>query len=824
MQDFEKLGVFYLGKLYDLAAKSVKDELLLYDSKDLVTHAVCVGMTGSGKTGLCISLIEEAAIDGVPSILIDPKGDLCNLLLTFPDLAGQDFLPWVNQEDAAKKGFSVQDYANQQAETWQKGLASWGQDSSRIQKLRSTVDLRIYTPGSSAGIQVSILKSFAAPEASLLEDTDLFKDRISTTVTSLLSLVGIDADPIQSREHILLSTIIETIWRQGQNLDLATLIQQVQSPPISKIGVLDIESFYPTKERFSLVMALNNLFASPGFNTWMEGEPLDIKQILYTPEGRPRVAIFSIAHLGDSERMFFVALLMNQILGWMRAQPGTTSLRAIVYMDEIFGYLPPIGNPPSKLPMLTLLKQARAFGVGLVLATQNPVDLDYKALSNAGTWFIGRLQTERDKMRLLDGLQGAATSTSLQFDRQDMENLLSGLGNRVFLMNNVNDDASVVFQTRWALSYLRGPLTRDQIKTLMAPYKTAPAATRPTAGTLEAAAPTVAASAAAVPIAAPVLKSTGQPPAISADVPRFFIPPRGRPPAGSTLYYRPRLLGGAKVNFTDTKTRVDVTQNVVFLTPITDEAIPVEWENADAISLALNDLEKNPSGEAQFAELPAAGSLAKNYTAWTKEFVTWLYGNQELTLMMSPSLKKVSNPGESERDFRLRLQQEFREVRDEAVEKLRQKYAPKSIALKERIRRAEQAVDREADQAKQQKTQAAISIGATLLGAFTGRKKISSSVLGKASTAAGRVSRSMEAQSDISRAKETVEALQQQFNDLQAQFDEEVAALASRIDPATETLEPVVIRPKKTDITVQLVALAWMPHWKDAEGALTVAM
>ncbi len=824
MQDFEKLGVFYLGKLYDLAAKSVKDELLLYDSKDLVTHAVCVGMTGSGKTGLCISLIEEAAIDGVPSILIDPKGDLCNLLLTFPDLAGQDFLPWVNQEDAAKKGFSVQDYANQQAETWQKGLASWGQDSSRIQKLHSTVDLKIYTPGSSAGIQVSILKSFAAPEASLLEDTDLFKDRISTTVTSLLSLVGIDADPIQSREHILLSTIIETMWRQGQNLDLATLIQQVQSPPISKIGVLDIESFYPTKERFSLVMALNNLFASPGFNTWMEGEPLDIKQILYTPEGRPRVAIFSIAHLGDSERMFFVALLMNQILGWMRAQPGTTSLRAIVYMDEIFGYLPPIGNPPSKLPMLTLLKQARAFGVGLVLATQNPVDLDYKALSNAGTWFIGRLQTERDKMRLLDGLQGAATSTSLQFDRQEMENLLSGLGNRVFLMNNVNDDASVVFQTRWALSYLRGPLTRDQIKTLMAPYKTAPAATRPAAGTLEAAAPTVAASAAAVPIAAPALKSTGQPPAISADVPRFFIPPRGRAPAGSTLYYRPRLLGGAKVNFTDAKTRVDVTQNIVFLTPITDEAIPVEWENADAISMALNDLEKNPSGEAQFAEMPTAGSLAKNYTAWTKEFVTWLYGNQELTLLISPSLKKVSNPGESEGDFRLRLQQEFREVRDEAVEKLRQKYAPKSIALKERIRRAEQAVDREADQAKQQKTQAAISIGATLLGAFTGRKKISSSVLGKASTAAGRVSRSMEAQSDISRAKETVEALQQQFNDLEAQFDEEVNALSSRIDPATEMLEPVVIRPKKTDITVQLVALAWMPYWKDAEGALTVAM
>jgi hypothetical protein len=825
MQDFEKLGVFYLGKLYDLAAKFPKEDLLLYDSKDLVTHAVCVGMTGSGKTGLCISLIEEAAIDGVPSILIDPKGDLCNLLLTFPNLTGQDFLPWINQEDAAKKGLSAQEYANQQAELWQKGLASWGEDGARIQRLRSAVDLNIYTPGSSAGLQVSILKSFAAPEASLLDDGDLFKERISTTVTSLLSLVGIEADPIQSREHIMLSTIIEAMWRQGQDLDLASLIQQVQTPPVTKIGVLDIESFYPTKERFSLVMALNNLLASPGFNAWMEGEALDIKHILYTPEGKPRIAIFSIAHLGDSERMFFVALLMNQVLGWMRTQPGTTSLRAVVYMDEIFGYLPPIGNPPSKLPMLTLLKQARAFGVGLVLATQNPVDLDYKALANAGTWFIGRLQTERDKLRLLDGLQGAAASSSMPFDRQQMESVLSGLGNRVFLMNNVNEDAPEVFQTRWALSYLRGPLTRDQIKVLMAPYKTAPPVpTGPVAPPAEAAPPTVFPPVAAVPPAAAEQAITGQQPALSPDVPWFFIPPRGRPPAGNTLYYQPRLLGAARVGFNDTKTRTNDTQEVVFLTPILDEAIPVDWENAEAISLALNDLEKTPAGEAQFAGLPGAGSLAKSYTAWTRDFATWIYGNQKLELLMSPSLKKVSNPGELERDFRLRLQQESREVRDAIVEKLRQKYTPKSIALKERLRRAEQAVDREKDQATQQKAQAAISIGATLLGAFTGRKTVSRSNLGRATTAVRGVSRSMEAQTDIERAKETVEALQQQFNDLQARFDEEVNALSAKIDPLTEPLETLVIKPKKTDIAVQLVALTWVPHWKDPQGALSSAI
>ena len=823
MQDFEKLGVFYLGKLYDLAAKTPKEELLLYDSKDLVTHAVCVGMTGSGKTGLCISLIEEAAIDGVPSILIDPKGDLCNLLLTFPGLTGAEFLPWVNPEDAAKKGLSPQEFANQQAEMWQKGLASWGQDASRIQKLRSLADFKIYTPGSNAGFPVSILKSFAAPEASLLEDNDLIQERVSTTVTSLLSLVGIAADPIQSREHILLSTIIDSMWRQGKDLDLAMLIQQVQSPPVSKIGVLDLESFYPTKERFSLVMALNNLFASPGFNSWLEGEPLDIKQILYTPEGKPRVAIFSIAHLGDAERMFFVALLMNQVLGWMRTQPGTTSLRAIVYMDEIFGYLPPVGNPPSKLPMLTLLKQARAFGVGLVLATQNPVDLDYKALSNAGTWFIGRLQTERDKNRLLDGLEGVATTTGMQLDRQDMEKILSSLGSRVFLMNNINDDEPVIFQTRWALSYLRGPLTREQIKTIMAPIKAVSAAALVPSPAAQAAPAATAAAPIYTPAPTPAQRPSGQQPSLSPDVPRFFLPPGVRAPSGHTLYYLPKLLGAAKVNFSDTKTRVDTTQNLAFTTPITDEVIPVNWEDSEELRIALTDLERTAPQEAQYGELPAPASLAKSYVTWTKDFVTWLYGTQELELWMSPGLKKISQVGESERDFRVRLQQEAREVRDEAVEKLRQKYASQMNTLKERIRKAEQAVEREAAQAKNQQTQAAISIGSTLLGAFTGRKKLSSSVFGKAATAARGVGRSMEAKGDINRAKETVQALQEQLSDLEAQFEEESNTLAAKIDPATESLETITIRPKKTDISVQIVALVWMPYWKDQQGTLTDA-
>ena len=337
MQDFEKLGVFYLGRPYDLAKKKPKAGWLLYDSKDLVTHAVCVGMTGSGKTGLCLALLEEAAIDGIPAIIIDPKGDLGNLLLTFPNLQGTDFLPWVNEDEARKKGLTPADYAAQQAETWKKGLASWGQDSERIQRLKDAADFAIYTPGSHAGLPVSILKSFSAPSQDILDDPELLQERVNTMATSLLGLLGLEADPIKSREHILLSTILSTAWKQAKDLDLTQLIQQIQTPPVPKVGVLDLDSFFPSKERFAFAMKLNNLLAAPGFTTWLEGEALDIGRILHTSDGKPRMAIFSIAHLNDAERMFFVTLLLTQMVGWMRSQSGTTSLRALLYTDESIG-------------------------------------------------------------------------------------------------------------------------------------------------------------------------------------------------------------------------------------------------------------------------------------------------------------------------------------------------------------------------------------------------------------------------------------------------------------------------------------------------------
>jgi hypothetical protein len=815
MENYEKLGAFYLGRPYDLKNQKPKEGLLLYDSKDLVTHAVCVGMTGSGKTGLCLSLLEEAAIDNIPALVIDPKGDLANLMLTFPELRGSDFEPWVNADDAQRKGLGVSDYAEQQAALWKKGLAEWGQSGDRIARLKAAADFVIYTPGSSAGLPVAVLKSFAAPGSAILEDRELLRDRISTTATSLLGLLGTVADPIQSREHILLSTLFNQAWQQSRDLDLAGLIAQIQSPPIDRIGVMDLESFFPAKDRFALAMQINNLLASPGFESWMEGEPLDVNAFLHTREGKPRVSIFSIAHLSDSERMFFVSLLLNQVLGWVRSQSGTTSLRALLYMDEIFGYFPPVANPPSKAPLLTLLKQARAFGVGVVLATQNPVDLDYKGLANAGTWFIGRLQTERDKARVLEGLEGAAASASANFNRQAVEQTLAALGNRVFLMNNVHDDGPEVFETRWALSYLRGPLTRDQIKILMRGRKTGAA---PQAGVVPAAAAPI--KTAPVETAA---KASSQRPVLPPEISQFFIPLRSPQPADSVLHYEPRLLGSAKVYFSDPKAKVDAERSVCRLAGITDAALTVNWQESQSLELSETDLEKEPSSEANFASLPSAAGKAKSYDAWKRALSDDLYRSQSLELFRSPNLNLLSKPDESERDFRIRLQQMAREERDRQVEVLRKKYAPKVAVLQDRIRRAQQAVERETQQAQQAKMQAAVSFGATLLGAFLGRKAMSAATLGRATTAARGVGRSMKESQDIARAGETVEAMQQQLADLEGQLQAETSALEVSTDPAAEKLEPITLKPKKTNISITLLTLAWAPYWRATGGTKTPA-
>jgi hypothetical protein len=812
--DFEKLGVLYLGRPYDLKDKQSAGGALLYDSRDLVTHAVCVGMTGSGKTGLCIGLLEEAAIDGIPAIVIDPKGDLTNLLLTFPALRAADFQPWVNPDDARRAAVPLEEYARQQADLWKRGLADWGQDGARIQRLRDAADFVIYTPGSNAGIPVSILSSFAAPPVSTREDAEAFSERVSTTATSLLTLLGVEADPVRSREHILISTILGAAWRAGQDLDLTGLIHAIQTPPVARVGVLDLESFFPSTERFELAMRLNNLLAAPGFELWMQGEPMDVGRFLYTAAGKPRVAIFSIAHLGDAERMSFVSLLLNQVLGWMRGQEGTTSLRAILYMDEIFGFFPPVANPPSKPPLLTLLKQARAFGLGVVLATQNPVDLDYKGLSNTGTWFLGRLQTDRDKARVLDGLEGVAAGTGASFDRSAMDTLLAGLGKRIFLLHNVHEDAPVVFETRWAMSYLRGPVTREGIKRLMDPIKAAqPADTAQPAAASAAAAPAPAPAPVVAP-AAPASRDTrgsSTRPVLSPGVSQFFVPIRAGDVQRTPVRYVPMLFGAAQVRFQDAKLGLSESRDVTVLVPFASGAVATDWDHAAEAGVAPADLSTQPVQPATFDELPDAATKAKSYDTWTRDIAGWLLQTQQLELLRTRS-GEISRPGETERDFRIRLQGSGREQRDGASDRLRQKYAPKIAALQERLRHAQQTVDREQVEAQQAKVQTAVEFGATILSAFMGRKRLSYSTLSRATSTARGVGRSYKQTTDVARAGENVAALQEQIAELEAQFRAEADAMGGGGDPVSDQLETVVVKPKRLDVSVRAVGLAWVPQ------------
>jgi len=799
MSEYEKLGAFYLGKEYDLASRKRQAGLLLYDSKDLTTHGVIIGMTGSGKTGLGIALLEEALIDNIPIIAIDPKGDLTNLVLSFPQLRAEDLRPWINEQDALKAGLTPDQFAAQQADLWRKGLGGWGQDPERIARLAAATDFAIYTPGSSAGLPVSVLRSFAPPPPSIAQDVELLRERIQTTATSLLALLGIEADPISSREHILISNILESAWPAGRALDLAGLIRAIQTPPFERIGVMDLDAFYPAKERFQLAMRLNNLLAAPGFEAWLEGEPLNINRMLFTESGRPKASIFTISHLSDAERMFFVSMLLNEILAWMRTQAGTSSLRAILYMDEIFGYFPPVKNPPSKAPLLTLLKQARAFGLGVVLSTQNPVDLDYKGLSNTGSWFIGRLQTDRDKERVLAGLEGAAAGSG--FDRGRMEEVLAGLGKRVFLLNNVHENAPVIFETRWVLSYLCGPLTREQIKILMADKKAATAADP---------------MASPQPEASPA--ATGEPPVVAPGINVMYLATTG---AGQGLMYYPAVAGWLDVYYSSAKYKVDVTRKMAVAAILEDGPVALDWDQSEEIGLSSDDLQTSPLSGANFAELPSVAQKAQSYNKWSKDLLRWVRQNRPLTLYRSKRFNLTSGPEESRSEFLSRLTQAAREMRDLEVEKLRRKYSSKFDTLQNRLMRAEQAVQREQEQVTSKKMETVVSFGTAILGAFLGRKAVSTTSATRFGTAVKSAGRMRKESMDVARAQETADAVKQDMAELDQRLQADIANLEASFDPAEEELEEVMVKAQSANITLEAFGLTWMPYRKDAGGRLS---
>lgn len=798
---FEKLGAFYLGREIDGPDSAPGPKPVLYDSKDLTTHGVIVGMTGSGKTGLAVGMLEEAAIDGIPSISIDVKGDLTNLLLTFPDLKPEDFRPWVDEGAAARKGQSPDEFAGAMAGLWKKGLASWGQDGDRIRRLKDAVEFKLYTPGASKGVPLSLLGSLGKPPTGE-SDPDTERTQILGTVSSLLTLLGIDPDPIQSREHIFLSNILAWAWSEGRELSLPDLIRTVQQPPFDSVGVIDLESFFPTKERTGLAMALNNLLASPSFQSWREGAPLSVSDLLQSPSGKPRHSVLYLAHLSDAERMFFVTRLLNEVVAWMRTQSGTGSLRALIYMDEVFGYLPPTANPPSKQPLLTLLKQARAFGVGVVLATQNPVDLDYKALSNAGTWMLGRLQTERDKLRVLDGLEGAAGGEG--FDRKEVDSILSGLGKRNFMLHNVHEDRPVLFNTRWVLSYLAGPLTLNKACELA----------RQTAGSSEVAAGAQGAGVNTTPERigrteranrsdAPVPAGDVPRPLVPREIPEVFLEP---PPGVSPSAVDARLLLKARLHYVRATWKVDFWKEVTLLA---DPDARDPWESAEAPEIVR--LTEDPGDAVQFEPVPSKALRPASYKSWARDAKNTLYRSATLTFYRCKPLKESSEPGESEADFRMRLRHKAREARDTAVEKLRRKYDARIDRLERRIATAEERVAREESQYEEQRMASVLDVGTTILGSFLGRKRVSRSTVSGVSRAARRFGRANKEKADIGFAKEKLQVLLEDLREIEARLEEELNDLRDSFEVDLMDLEVLELAPRKSDITIEQLALAWQP-------------
>ena len=794
---------FYLGRLYDEAASDLGETPFEYDPDDLTTHGVILGMTGSGKTGLGIGLLEEAARRRIPALILDPKGDLTNELLHFPRLAPEDFEPWINPDEARRAGKTTAELAAEKAALWKKGLAGWGLGPEQIREL-GRVGYAVYTPGSSAGIPVSILASLKAPPGDWDRQAEELREQVTSTATALLGLVGYgDLDPVTSREHILVSRIIEEAWRAGRDLDLGELIMQVQSPPFDKLGVFDTDTFFPPKERFELAMRLNNILAAPAFQVWTEGQPLDVGALLYDEEGTPRHSIFYIAHLSDEERMFFVSLLLTALESWTRKQSGTTSLRALLYFDEIFGYLPPGKNPPSKGPLLRLLKQARAFGVGLLLATQNPVDVDYKALTNAGTWFIGRLQTQYDKQRLLDGLEGVAGG----LDREEFDRLISSLGKRVFLAKNVHEKQPALFGTRWVMNYLAGPLTREQIPALnelagakrQPQPKEASQATAPSAGAAE-----------------PAGFSTR--PAVPAGVESYVLPAtlslaeaaqkagQAQVPDEADVLYRPELLAQAEVRFLRRKYELNATFAKAALVPPEEAEGLVDWEEYAHEPFDESLLAGRPLPGARWEELPAVFAKATGLKKLAGNFKDWVYQSATVQVWHNPNLKLYGGPELSREEFLARCRKEAEWKARAEVEKLRKKYQRKIATLKKRLKREQRELAEDEAELSRRKMEEMGSYLDTVIGLFGGRKRALTGALSKRRMTA-------HAKEEVEESRAEIAQLEQEIQSLLDELEDEVREIEDRWEEAAAGIEQIPVTPYKKDIALEYFGVAWVPHY-----------
>lgn len=769
---YEKLSLFYLGKDVDKTTMERTESLTLLKNKDFTTHAAIIGMTGSGKTGLGISLIEEAAMDNIPSIVIDPKGDMGNLCLNDFEFSVQKFEKWTASEARSKEADPLE-YAQKTANIWKEGIESWGQPAERV-KTFQTIKKTIYTPGSTMGISINVLGTMEAPSSEIMEESDMFASYLKSTTASLLSLIGIEADPMDSKEYTLLAQIISQTWVAGEKLTIEGMIGKIITPPFKKIGILFLDDFYPQDERFKLATKFNALLASPSFLLWLQGEDLDIQKLLYDEDGKAKIAIFSISHLNDNERMFFVTLLLNKYIGWMRRQSGTSTLKTLLYMDEIFGFFPPTKNPPSKEQMLLLLKQARAFGVGIVLSTQNPIDLDYKGLSNIGTWFIGRLQTNQDIDRIIDGLAGKIGSA---FDKSEIRQLLANLNKRVFFLKSAHLDDIRLFETRWAMSYLKGPLDREEISELMEAQKQK--------------ASSVVGNVQVVDTQMVAFESYQN---IDASIPQFY-----EPDFSQTHRYSPTLGAIVKVHFYHQKKGIDQERVLRLSLPLKPAQQRLSWEEAEE----ENHFERYPHmrpKEAKFAPLPDIVLKDRGLKQAIEELKEVLYRQQGLELYVCNLLKIQSDANESKTDFRIRVQDRLQEQKDAEIEKLKVRYAAKEKTLQEKLFRSNERIRKESADS----TGSMIEAGIAVLGALFGRS--SSAKIGRAVSKGSKVLRE---RGEVNSAYERTGLIKEEMDVLADKLEDEIDMLNEKYDIDRYEIETTILKPRKTDIDVELCAIVW---------------
>jgi hypothetical protein len=780
-------GDLYLGRELE------SDEPVVYPADDLTTHGVIVGMTGSGKTGLGIDLIEEALLNGISCLVIDPKGDMGNLALNFPDLSAGDFEPWVDEATAAKAGKTVPELAAETAETWRSGLEGHGIDQERMRRLRDGAEVTIYTPGSGAGVGLNVLGSLRAPDLDWEQHSEVIRDEIGAFVASVLVLAGIQSDPVSGQEHILLATIIEHFWKDGTDLDLATLVSQIPKPPFRTMGVFDIDTFFPEKDRMALALKLNSLLASPSFASWMDGNPLDIDEMI--GGDRPKAAVVYLSHLSDDERQFLVTLLLGKTVTWIRSQPGTSELRTLIYMDEVFGFAPPTKEPPSKQPILTILKQARAHGVGMVLSTQNPVDLDYKAMSNAGTWMIGRLQTENDKKRILEGL----ASASGEVDIDEIDKQISDLEKRQFILHSTKDNTPRLFTTRWAMSYLAGPLTRDQVGSLMEGRKG------------DAAAPDdpSAEPAAAGQQSTPQATTTAAPD-VADGVPVSFLDPAaawapGLGASATSTSYAPAAAATVQLLYDETKAGInhrETYEAIIFpLDGIVDTADVKTVDHDD------RDFLPSPPGEATFTGTQAPIHTKTFWKGVATDLENHLVTQRPLQILANPGLGVYSRVGESEAEFRERCRVAAETAADAELAKLRDGYQSKIDRIRDQMATA-QTRYQEADAVAAAKSEEnLLGTAGDLLGAFLGGRSGSTALKKTASRRTGVAKAEAKAEAEAAKYHSKHAELAVLENELAA----DVEAITGRFEEVASEVERLEVPLEKSDIRVVEIRLVWVP-------------